>query len=217
MCVCLSDCVKCFGLNPYGLCRRARTALLTPHTMACENNNMVTNVSVHSKELTRCSLHKKQNSYAWVCVLCEEWWVRSTVRALRHMTTLCKTPLKRSSSVCSAQGQILHCKHSEPRLQFYRRQVFHHKLSNQGWSFTRDWIGAVASRRFLHPTLSLASEQTLKDLKRSRGTTWRWGEWIWLTEPSGLHQNSPQGLNIGSIRVSDQIRDPEIPITLHPY
>ena len=56
------------------------------------------------------------------------------------------------------------------------------------------------------------------DLKRSEKTpgapTWRWGEWIWLTGPSGLHRNSPQGLNISFIRVSDQIRDPEIPITL---
>ena len=53
----------------------------------------------------------------------------------------------------------------EPRLQFCRRQVFHHKLRNQGCSFTRDWIGAIASHCFPHPTLSLASEQTLKDLK----------------------------------------------------
>ena len=58
------------------------------------------------------------------------------------------------------------------------------------------------------------------DLKRSEkipGTpAWRWGEWIWLTGPSGLHRNSPQGLNISSIRVSNQIRDPEIQITLRP-
>ena len=40
----------------------------------------------------------------------------------------------------------------EPRLQFY-----------QGW------IGVVASRCFQHPTLSFASEQTLKDVKRSQG------------------------------------------------
>ena len=57
----------------------------------------------------------------------------------------------------------------EPRLQFYRRQVFHHKLRNKGCSFTRDWIGVVASLCFPHPTISLASEQTLKDLKRSQG------------------------------------------------
>ena len=46
--------------------------------------------------------------------------------------------------------------------------------------------------------------------------TWRWGEWIWLTGPSGLRRNSPQGFNISSIRVFYQIRDPEIPITLRP-
>ena len=56
-----------------------------------------------------------------------------------------------------------------PRLQFCRRQVFHRKLRNQGCSFIRDWIGAVISRCFPHHTLSLASEQTLKDLKRAQG------------------------------------------------
>ena len=29
---------------------------------------------------------------------------------------------------------------------------------------------------------------------------WRWGEWIWLTGPSGLHWNSPQGLNISILQ-----------------
>ena len=57
------------------------------------------------------------------------------------------------------------------------------------------------------------------DLKRSEKIPWapacRWGEWICLTGPSGLQRNSSQGLNISSIRVFDQIRDPEIPITLH--
>ena len=56
------------------------------------------------------------------------------------------------------------------------------------------------------------------NLKRSEkipgAPTRRWGEWIWLTGPSGLHRNSPQELNISSIRVFVQIRDPEIPITL---
>ena len=58
----------------------------------------------------------------------------------------------------------------EPRLQFCRRQVFHRKLRNQGCSFTRNSIGAVASYCFPHPSLPLASEQTLKDLKSPRGT-----------------------------------------------
>ena len=66
---------------------------------------------------------------------------------------------------CPRAGPSLQAQ--EPRLQFCRRQVFHHKLRNQGCSFTRDVIGAVASRFFLHATLSLASEQTLKD---PRGT-----------------------------------------------
>ena len=52
------------------------------------------------------------------------------------------------------------------------------------------------------------------DFKRSEkipgAPTRRWGEWIWLTGSSGLYRNQPQGLNTGSIRVFDQIRDPEI-------
>ena len=52
------------------------------------------------------------------------------------------------------------------------------------------------------------------DLKRSENVpgspAWRWGEWIWLTGPSGHHRNSvPSG-------VYDHIRDPEIPITHRP-
>ena len=35
---------------------------------------------------------------------------------------------------------------------------------------------------------------------------WTLGEWVWLTGPTELHRNSPQGLNISSIRVFDQIR-----------
>ena len=69
---------------------------------------------------------------------------------------------------CPKAGPSLQAE--KPRLQFCRRQVFHHKLGNQGCSFTRYLISAVASRCFPHPTLSLASEQTLKDLKDPRGT-----------------------------------------------
>ena len=68
---------------------------------------------------------------------------------------------------CPKAGPSLQAE--EPRLQFCRRQVFHQKLRNQGFSFTRDSTGAVASRCFPHPTLSLVSEQTLEDLKRSQG------------------------------------------------
>ena len=57
----------------------------------------------------------------------------------------------------SAQRQVLHCK---------RRNL---RCSSAEGSFTRDWICAVAYRCFPYHTLSLASEQTLKDLKRSHG------------------------------------------------
>ena len=70
----------------------------------------------------------------------------------------------------------------------------------------------VASRCFPHPTLSLPSERTLKDLKRPQGPPeWRRGEWIWLTGSSGLHRNLPQELNISSIKVFDQSQSPFAP------
>ena len=107
---------------------------------------------------------------------------------------------------CPRAGPSLQAQ--EPRLEFCRRQVFHLKLRKQGCSFTRDWIGAEASRCFPHPTLSLVSGQIPK------APTWRWGQWIWLIGSSGLHRNSSQGLNISSIRIFDHIRDLEIPIIL---
>ena len=66
---------------------------------------------------------------------------------------------------CPRAGPLLQAQ--EPRLQFCWRQVFHRELRNPGCSFTKDWICAVASHCFPHTTLSLASEQTLKD---PRGT-----------------------------------------------
>ena len=72
-----------------------------------------------------------------------------------------------SSVFCPKAGPSLQAE--KPRLQFYRRQVFHRKLRNQGCSFVRELISVVASRCFPYPALFLASEQTLKDLKRSKG------------------------------------------------
>ena len=58
----------------------------------------------------------------------------------------------------------------------------------------------------------------LKTFEKIQGApTWRWREWIWLTGLSGLHRNSPQKLNIGSIRVFDQVTDLKIPITFALY
>ena len=126
-------------------------------------------------------------------------------------------PSSSPSSECSAKGQAFH----------------HCKRRNQGCSSAQDrWstansgtkvpvlleINRCGSLPVLSAHHSLFSIWT--DFKRSGkipgALVWRWGEWIWLTGPSGLHRNSPHGLNISSIRVFDQIRDPGIPITLPP-
>ena len=103
------------------------------------------------------------------------------------MQMLCQKIVSSQNSKCSHHTTLLIMHHhhhhhqsvlpkgrsftasAEPRLQFYWRQDFQHKLRNQGCSFTRDWIGVVDSHCFPHPTLSLASERTLKYLKRSHG------------------------------------------------
>ena len=82
--------------------------------------------------------------------------------------------------------------------------------------FYKGWIGAVASSCFPHPTAFSIWTDLKRSEKISGAPTWRWVEWIWLTGPSGLHRNSPQGLNISFIRVFDRLRDPEIPVILRP-
>ena len=66
-------------------------------------------------------------------------------------------------------------------------------------------------------SLSLASEQTLKDLKVPRGTNVEVRRGDLANCPPGLLRNSPQRLNISSMRAFDRIRDPEIPIALYVY
>ena len=117
---------------------------------------------------------------------------------------------------CSAQGQVLHCK---------RRNLVCSSAEGRSSTTNSGTKAAVllgmnrcGSFPFLSAYHSLFSIWI--DHKRSEkipeAPTWWWGEWLWLTGPSGLHQNSPQGLNISSIRVFDQIRHLEIPITLRP-
>ena len=78
--------------------------------------------------------------------------------------------LREEEELRRARSSSVFCPKAGPLLQAEKpRQVCHRKLRNQGCSFTRDLIGAVASRCFPHPTLSLASEQTLKDLKIYQG------------------------------------------------
>ena len=72
----------------------------------------------------------------------------------------------------------------EPMLQFCRRQVFHHKLRNQGCSFTRDWIGAVASRCFsqLNHKIVTINTEIWKFNKTQSQCPWmnhcNWSKWL---------------------------------------
>ena len=75
----------------------------------------------------------------------------------------------------------------------------------------------IASRCFPHPILSLASEQILKVLKNPSGPSVKvrrvdLANWALMISP-----NFTTGLNICSISVFDQIRDPEIQITLRTH
>ena len=77
-------------------------------------------------------------------------------------------------------------------------------------------LGMNRCGSFPHLALSLASEQILKDLKRSQGYQCGgeesgFGNWALRTSPKFTKE-----LNISSIKVFDQIRDPEIPIILRP-
>ena len=116
---------------------------------------------------------------------------------------------------------------------FCQEQVLHCKCRNHGCSSAEGMSSTTNSgtkaavllgmnRCSSFPLLSAPHSpfSISTDLKRYEkipgSPAWRWGEWIWLTGPSGLHRNSPQGLNISSIRVFDQIRDMETPITLCP-
>ena len=96
-------------------------------------------------------------------------WTWNYFRNTCFRTKMISSNISSSSSCVFCPRASPSLQAQEPRLQFCRRQIFHHKLRNQGCSFTRDCIVAAASRCFPHPSLSLASEQTLKDLKRSQG------------------------------------------------
>ena len=113
-----------------------------------------------------------------------------------------------SSSECSAQVQIFHCK---PRPQGCSSAKGRSSTTNSGTKVAVSLgMNRCSSFLLLSAPHSLFSIRT--DLERSEkipGTpAWSWGKWIWLTGPSGLHRNSPQGLNVSSIRIFDQIRNP---------
>ena len=121
-----------------------------------------------------------------------------------------------SSSECSAEGQVFHWKLRNQGCSCAQRQVFPANSRNKVAVLLG--MNRCGSFPLLSASHSLFSIWT--DLKRSEkipgALAWRWGEWIWVSGPSGVYRNSPQGLNISSFRGFDQIRDPQIPIALPP-
>ena len=88
------------------------------------------------------------------------------VRHANHYTTQVLHLLKSSSEI-SAQGQVFDSKLRKQRCSSAERLIFHRKLGNKGCSFTRD--KQVRQLLVAFRTLSLVSEQILKDLKDPRG------------------------------------------------
>ena len=91
----------------------------------------------------------------------------------------------------SAQGQVFHCKFRHLGCSSVQRQVLHHKLRNQGCSFTRDeYVWYLPTAIHPHSLFSIWTDLTRSE-KIPGAPACRWEEWIWLTEPSRLHWNSP--------------------------
>ena len=116
------------------------------------------------------------------------------------------------SSECSAQRQVFHCKRRNLGCSSAECRS---PTTNSGTkAAVLLWMNRYVSVPLFSAPHSLFSIWT--DLKRSEKTpgapTWMWGEWIWLTGPSGLHRISSYGLNISSIRVFDP--SPQININI---
>ena len=113
----------------------------------------------------------------------------------------------------SAQVQAFHCKCRNKGCSSVQRKVFHCKLRTKFAVLLG--INKCGSFPLISTRHSLFSIWT--DLESSEkipgAPSWRWGEWIWLTGPSGLHRNSQQELNISSSGFFGQIRHSEI---IHP-
>ena len=137
----------------------------------------------------------------------EKWWNEVCGRRKR-VKPWRKIP---SSSECSAQGQVFYCNTGT------KIAVLSKGRSSTGNSGTKVAVLLGINRCGSFPLLSAPHSlfSIWTDLERSENIPGT--EWIWLFGPYRLHQNIPQGLNISSIKVFEQIRDPEIPSTLCPH
>ena len=129
-----------------------------------------------------------------------------------HLSTQA-TPLRQGKDTTEGKNSVLELKLFQQTKEHgngsYKHHFYHQcflpkedlppQTQELRLQFYQGWIGAVASRCF---PLSLSLFSIWTDLKRSEnipGTpAWRWGQWIWLTGPSGFHRNSPQILLVPS-------------------
>ena len=95
------------------------------------------------------------------------------------------------SSKCSAQGLVFHYKFRHQGCSSAQRRPSTANAGTQAVVLL--WVNRCGSFPLLSAPHSLF--RIWADLKISEkilGTpSWKWGDWIWLTVPSGLHRNSP--------------------------
>ena len=118
-----------------------------------------------------------------------------------YVTTLPHVSIDWSISERSAQGQVFHIKRRAKAAALLKGRS---STANSG---TKAAVSPGMNRCGSFPLFSAPYSlfRIWKDLKRSEmipgAPKWRWGEWIWLTGPSGLHRIWTQGLNTSSIKV----------------
>ena len=101
----------------------------------------------------------------------------------------------------------------EPRLQFCPKRGLPQQTQEPRVAVLLGINRCGSFPLFSTPHSLFSTWADLKRLENIPGApTWKSGERIWLSRPSGLHRHSPLGLNI----IFWQIREPEIPITLRP-
>ena len=118
-------------------------------------------LAVRRRKIYLLTVWKEKTNYSQYAVYFPFlWWIHSIIYQQHHHHHHHQRVLPNGRSFTANSGTTvvvlpkagLPPQTQKPRLQFYE-----------------GWIGAVVSRCLPHPTLSLASEQTLKDLKRSQG------------------------------------------------
>ena len=89
----------------------------------------------------------------------------------------------------------LSLQNQETRLQFCSKAGIPLQTQGPGLQFYQglNTCGCFPLLSAPHSLFSIWTD--LRSSEKITGApTWMWGEWIWLTGPSGLHRNSPHGI-----------------------